>query len=188
MRTIYLYVAASALTLTACKEAARDDAATSNTPVLADTVNAGEPAAPASEGDAETFVATIAASDMFEIESGKLASANAASAKLKAFGDMLVKEHTKSSADLKTAAGEAIPSLTPPTALTADLQTKLDALKAAKGEAFDTLFKSQQIEGHENALATLQAYASTGDQASLTGFATKATRVVQQHLNELKGM
>jgi putative membrane protein len=134
------------------------------------------------------FAATIAGSDMFEVESGKLAQANATNAKLKSFGGMLVTDHTKSTADLKTAAAAATPAIALPAVLPAELQTKLDALKAAKGAAFDTLFLEQQKEGHQKALDALNSYSSTGDVASLKAFAGKASPVVQRHLDELNGI
>jgi putative membrane protein len=134
------------------------------------------------------FAATIAGSDMFEVESGKLAQANATNAKLKSFGGMLVTDHTKSTADLKTAAAAATPAIALPAVLPAELQTKLDALKAAKGAAFDTLFLEQQKEGHQKALDALNSYSSTGDVASLKAFAGKAAPVVQRHLEELNGI
>ena len=100
---------------------------------------------------------------------------------------MLVTDHTKSTADLKTAAAAATPAIALPAVLPAELQTKLDALKAAKGAAFDTLFLEQQKEGHQKALDALNSYSSTGDVASLKTFAGKASPVVQRHLDELNG-
>ena len=59
-----------------------------------------------SSGPAQLSPAT-AASDMYEIESGKLAQTKATAPEVKAFGAMLVTDHGKSSADLKAAAAEA---------------------------------------------------------------------------------
>ena len=137
---------------------------------------------------ATDFVSTIAGSDMYEIAAGKLAQTTATNASLKDFGKMLVTDHTKSSADLKTAASEASPPVTPPATMPAGLQAKLDALKAAKGAEFDKLFVEQQKEGHQKALDALKSYASSGDQQSLTAFASKAAPVVQGHLDKLNAM
>jgi len=137
---------------------------------------------------ASDFVTTVAGSDMYEIESGKLAQTMASNAELKAFGGMLVTDHGKSSADLKTAASEASPPVTPPATMPAGLRAKLDALKAAKGAEFDKLFVEQQKEGHQKALDALKSYASSGDQQSLTAFASKAVPVVQGHLDKLNAM
>jgi len=137
---------------------------------------------------ATDFVSTIAGSDMYEIAAGKLAQTMAANAALKDFGEMLVTDHGKSSADLKTAAAAASPAVTVPATMPADLQAKLDALKGAKGAAFDTLFVEQQKEGHQKALDALKSYAAGGDQTPLKSFASKAAPVVQAHLDKLNAM
>ena len=137
---------------------------------------------------ASDFVSTIAGSDMYEIAAGKLAQTMATNADLKSFGGMLVTDHTKSTADLKAAAAEASPAVTVPGTMPAELQAKLDALKAAKGADFDTLFVEQQKEGHQKALDALRSYAVGGDQPSLKTFATNATPVVQGHLDKLNAM
>ena len=153
---------------------------------MANDVNmAGMAATPMAASD---FASTVAASDMFEIATGKLASANATNAELKSFGGMLVSDHTKSSADLKTAAAAATPKVTLPAAMPAELQAKVDALKAVKGAEFDRLFLEQQKEGHQKTLDALKSYASSGDAPSLKSFAEKASPVVQAHLDKLNAM
>jgi putative membrane protein len=133
---------------------------------------------------AQQFAETAAGSDLFEIQSGKLAQAKGSSSAVKGFGEMLVEEHTKSSTELKAAAakvpGIALPVVPPP-----ELQAKLDALKGLSGEAFDRQFIADQTASHQQTLAALNAYAATGDAPPLKEFASKATGVVQKHLNEL---
>ena len=137
---------------------------------------------------AADFAATVAGTDMYEIAAGKLAQTMATMDECKKLGAMLVTDHTKSSADLKTAAGAASPPVTVPAAMPADMQAKLDALKAAKGAAFDKLFVEQQKDVHQKALATLQSYASGGDIPSLKAFAGKGAPVVKGHLDKLNAM
>jgi len=137
---------------------------------------------------ASDFVSTVAASDMFQIASGKLAQTMATMDACKKFGAVLVTDHTKSSAMLKTAAAAASPAVTLPTTLPAELQAKLDALKATKGAAFDKLFLEQQKDGHSKALDALKSYSSNGDVASLKDFASNAVPVVQAHLDMLNSM
>jgi putative membrane protein len=192
MRLILTAAAASlAIVTAACqKPADTTDATASNDMVaddgaLANDMNLTEAMAPMAAND---FATTIAGSDMFEIASGKLAQTMATNAELKSFGGMLITDHTKSTADLKTAAAAASPAVTLPAAMPAELQAKIDALKAAKGTAFDTLFLEQQKDGHQKALDALKSYSSGGDVASLKTFADKATPVVQAHLDKLNGL
>lgn len=137
---------------------------------------------------AQQFTDTVAASDMFEIQSGKLAVTMGSAASVKAFGKMLVKDHTDSSSRLKAQAGKTKPVVALPMILSADLKAKLAALKATSGAAFDKLFVEQQIEGHQKALDALNAYATGGDQPALQEFATAVAPTVKGHLAALEAM
>ena len=192
MRITFTTVAAVlGLSLAACgredapvtTDANIDDSAFANDMLGNDLGNAANAAMPT---DAAGFANAVAASDLYEIESGKLAAAQASSAEVKAFGQTLQTDHTKSTADLKTAAQAAGITVTP--ALDAEKQSMLDQLKAAKGEDFDRLFIDQQATAHQKALQLLQNYSSAGDNDALKAFATKATAVVQGHLDHVNGM
>ena len=137
---------------------------------------------------AQGLVDMIAGSDMFEIQSGKLAATMGSSAAVKSFGQNLVTDHEKSSTMLKAASAKTSPVVALPMIMPADLKAKIAALKAAKGPAFDTLFVTQQIEGHQKALDALKAYAAGGDQESLKSFAATAAPVVEGHLTQLRAM
>ena len=184
------FAAGAALTLmiTACERPA-DVAANA----VAENVDTGTNLAEANAAavtalPAAEFANTIAASDMFEIESGKLAAEKGSSEAIKSFGSTLQADHAKSTADLKAAGAKADPAITPAPALTAEQQGNLDKLKAVSGAEFDKLFGEQQVAAHEKALATLQAYSAGGDVPTLREFATKAATVVQGHLDKAHGL
>lgn len=189
MRYSIFLSAAAALALAACAqtETTEETAATET----AETT-AGEPAAtgamaesaPGTAAGAQGFVDQAAASDMFEIEAGKLAQQKGTDPAIKAFGAMMVSEHTKSTADLKTAASEA-GGLTVAPKLNPKQQSDFTALQGASGN-FDALYKQQQVAAHEAALALLQAQAASGDAAPLKAFAAKTAPVVEKHLDEAR--
>lgn len=137
---------------------------------------------------AAEFANMAATSDQFEIKSSQLAATQASSAGVKTYAAMLVKEHTKSTNDLKTAAAKGSPAVTPAPAMTAEQTANLDALTKAKGPAFDTLYAQVQIPAHENALAMLQGYAARGDQPALKAFAAANAPVVEKHLTQARGL
>ena len=136
--------------------------------------------------DAAGFAGAVAASDMFEIQSAELAAEKAQSADVKSFAAQLRKDHEKSTADLKTAAASSNVTVAP--ALDDEKQGMLDKLKAASGADFDKQFVEMQKTAHQNALNLLQSYASSGDNPALKDFATKASKVVQGHLDHVNGM
>lgn len=181
---IHVFGAAGCLLLAACDDRAESPQTNSlDAPTARERDSAEQEASGVSTPS--SFVATMAGSDMFEIESGRLAQSNATDTELRSFGEMLVKDHQKSSADLKTAAAAALPDLALPATMPPELEAKLNALKAAKGPEFDSLFRLQQIEAHTQALATLQAQAS-GQPQVLADFAKKTAPVVQSHLDKLR--
>lgn len=137
---------------------------------------------------AQQFTDTIAGTDMFEIQSGKLAETMGTSASVKSMGKMLVADHTKSSEMFKAAAKKTSPMVALPMTLPADLKSKIDALKAAKGADFDKLYLEQQSDGHKAVVDALKGYAAGGDQPSLKEFATTALPVVQGHLDKMMVM
>ncbi|MDP9087082.1 MAG: DUF4142 domain-containing protein [Pseudomonadota bacterium] len=137
---------------------------------------------------AQKFTDTVAGSDMFEIQSGKLAETMGSSAAIKDFGKMLVTDHSKSSEMLKAAAKKTSPVVALPMVLPTDLNAKIAALKAAKGADFDKLFVEQQSDGHKAALDALKAYSAGGDQPSLKDWATSVIPTVESHLAKLEAM
>jgi len=183
--------AAAALAIGACRQsadpAANDEAATDNGALVnnaaADTSDPA--AAPMAAAD---FASTVAASDLYEIESGRLAATKASGQGIRSFGQMLVADHQKSTADLKAAAGQSSPPIEVAPKLTAEQQAQIDQLKVASGPEFDRQFIQQQVAAHEKALAAVQGYAANGENQALKGFATKASTVIQAHLDQLRGL
>jgi putative membrane protein len=184
------------LALAACGSAdSNESAATDANAVTANevgsavdnTMPANETAMPMAPQGAAEFAAMAGASDLFEIESSKLAQSQGQSAEVKTFAAMLVKDHTASTNELKSIAAKENMTLAPPT-LRPDMQSKIDALRAAKGAQFDTLYMAQQVPAHEEALRLHQGYAQSGDNAALKAFAAKTAPVVSRHLDEARAM
>lgn len=133
---------------------------------------------------AQQFANTAAASDAYEIASSKLATEKAQAAELKSFAQQMVKDHTASTAKLKSAAG----SIKPDPTMNPEQQANIDALEAASGAAFDTAYRTQQLAAHQKALTALQGYAASGDNEALKTFASETAPIVQGHLTMLQGM
>jgi putative membrane protein len=134
----------------------------------------------------QEFVTQAAASDMFEIETSRLAAEKAQDAKVKQFAQMMVADHTKTTNELKTIAASLQPAVTVQPTLPPDMQSKLDALKSAEGAEFDRLYVSQQIPAHQQALTLHQSYGQNGQEQQLKTFASKTAEAVQRHLTEVQ--
>jgi putative membrane protein len=165
-------------------ETANNEMATANEMAANEMTN--EVTAPATAPLATAdFIAAVAASDMFEIEAGKLAETKGSTPAIKDFGKMLQADHKSSTDQLKAAVAQT-PTTMPAAAMTAEQKDMLDTLKAANGADFDRVFLEQQIDGHQKALTMLNAYAAGGTDEPIKQFATKVTPVVQSHLDKAK--
>ena len=185
---LLILVSGSVLAIGACNK--NNEATTTNaadTNIAMDNgvaVNAAE----AGPLTAQGFANAAAASDRFEIESSKLAAANATSAAVKSFADKMISAHTASTAKLKSAAAGMSPTLTPYDTLSTDQQSTLDKLKALKGADFDKAYAAAQVDAHQKALDALNGYAASGDNPTLKTFASGLIPTVTAHLNMAKAL
>ncbi|HVM37700.1 MAG TPA: DUF4142 domain-containing protein [Sphingomicrobium sp.] len=161
-----------------------DDAAAND--ALGANAAADNQAGAAMPTDARGFVTAVAASDMYEIESAQLAKSKSSSAEVKELAGHIETDHKQSTAELKTAANSAGVTVTP--ALDAEKQAMLDQLRAASGAEFDRLYLQQQKTAHQKALGLVQNYANGGDNPALKSFASKATTIIQGHIEHINGM
>jgi putative membrane protein len=172
MRTILIAVAAAALIVTPA-------AAQSKGKSLGETT--GIAPALGISPSTEEFVRTVAVSDMFEIESSKLAQQKA-DAKSKSFAGQMISAHTKTTSELKSLVQGGKVKAELPTALDSSHQGKLDKLKGLSGADFDTEYDSMQRDAHKDAVSLFQRYAKGGDNPALKSWAAKTLPHLQHHL------
>jgi len=182
--------AAAALTLLAVSNAiAADPMASKPVDAAQDKVGAAVGKASAvSMGSHSTgaFVENAARSDMYEIEAGQIAQQKAKSAEVKAFGKMMVTDHTSLSNQMKPLVKKA--GLTPPPALDKRRQGFIDNLKSASAADFDKVYIDQQVAAHDEALSLMKGYAEHGDNADLKAAAGKAAPKVEAHLRHARAL
>lgn len=191
MKRLLTAVALGTLTLAACKQSetsvSNDQTQGMTDEAQIDNLGGGAMAngnMMGAAGPDQTYVTNAAASDMFEIETSRLALDKATVPSLKTYAQMMVDEHGKSSTELKTAAaaaGIAVPAALPP-----EQQDKLDALRGLSGAAFDRQYLADQRAGHQETLAKVNSYLASAAPGPLKDHASKLTGVVQKHLNSLE--
>jgi putative membrane protein len=124
--------------------------------------------------------------DMYEIEAGKIAVARAKRSDVKAFGQMMIDMHTKTSDDLKAALKDNNIDIAPPTTLDDRRMGMLQNLRAAGDSDFDLAYLHQQLAAHLDALTLHSGYADHGDNPVLKAAAAKTKPVVQAHIDQVK--
>jgi putative membrane protein len=133
------------------------------------------------------FVEKVAISDMFEIQSNKLALDKSNDNAIQQFAKKMVDDHTKTSNELKLMA-QGIKGMQLPAEMDAPHRQKLEKLQSADGPQFYRLYRAQQIEAHQNAVKLFTDYAKSGDASELTSWAQKTLPVLQQHLQHAQAL
>lgn len=126
------------------------------------------------------FANEAATSDMFEIQSSKLA-AERTSGDVQSFANQMITDHTKTTSDLKDLAPAA--KITLPTQMTGAQQKMLDKLKGLKGKDFAKQYMDDQVSAHKDAVSLFQRYGKGGDNAALKDWANKTLPTLQHHLD-----
>jgi len=131
------------------------------------------------------FVQEAAVSDMFEIQSSKLASTKLNGSE-KAFADQMVADHSKTSAELSEVAKGANAII--PTGLDASHQRMLDNLNGLNGEDFRRQYFSDQVSAHQDAVSLFKRYSGGGDNQKLKNWAATTLPALQHHLDMARGL
>ena len=127
------------------------------------------------------FVKEVAVSDMFELQSNKLAQDKGNAAE-KSFASQMVADHTKTSTELKGLISSGKVKAEVPTALDSSHQSKLDKLKGESGKDFSSDFDSMQVTAHKDAVSLFERYAKGGDNPELKPWAGKTLPTLRHHL------
>ena len=139
--------------------------------------SAADKAAPFSD---DVFVKKAATGGKLEVDLGKVASTQAASADVKRFGGRMVTDHTKAGEELAEAARSA--GLTIPTALTKRQQKMVDDLSKLSGAAFDKAYMSGMVKDHKEDVALFERAAKEATNPKLKELAAKTLPTLREHL------
>jgi putative membrane protein len=140
------------------------------------------PPPPEAKMQAAAYVDAAGKSDMYEIESSKLALQKSQNPQIKAFANAMIRDHTKTTKATMAAAKKAGMN-PPPPAPDAGVTASLTELQNASGADFDRLYLGQQMPAHQAALDLHRSYAANGDQPALKASAKAAVPIVQRHID-----
>jgi putative membrane protein len=172
--------------VTAPAPAAQNNAAAGGSPKAAvgtpGTGGGGVPSSPAQIN--LCFVQHAALGDQFEIQSSKLAQAQASTAGVKTYAARMITEHTAVSTALATLAAQL--KLKPATTLEPGKAQTLVNLRSLRQVAFDRAYLAGQLSAHQEAVNLYAAYARGGQDARLKAFATKNLPTLRAHLQQVQ--
>jgi putative membrane protein len=144
--------------------------------------------------DTREFVNRIGVAGLAEVELGKLASERAMSADVKAFAQMMVRDHSRANGELSKIASQL--NIQVPTELDPMHRELADRLSKVKGAEFDREYIAAMVKGHEDAAGLLRSFTSAdrpigtsgrarGEQ-SLMEWAMKMMTTVERHLERAR--
>lgn len=137
--------------------------------------------------EAPLYLPKAGASDLFEIESSRVALQKTQNADIRRFAQMMIDHHTRTT-QATVAAARAAGLTPPPPALEPHQQAMMAELNRATGAAFDSLYVRQQIMGHQGALGVNRTYSMMGDTPQLRATASTAVPIVAAHLADAERM
>jgi putative membrane protein len=135
---------------------------------------------------ASGYVAAAATGDLYEIEAAAIAQERSQNDEVNALAEMIRTDHQRLTGDLKSAVSESGRNLVIPVAIPVDREVQLEALNAASPTDFDSIWLTQQVQAHEQALKLHQSYAESGLVTSLKAYAAAAAPLIQRHLDQLR--
>lgn len=190
-RMLLAAAALAALSASACNRADEEPDV-----VVESTPTGGTPANPATVAEAEApgpttaggFVTRAALSDLYEVESSRLALERTQNADIRAFAQRMIDEHSRMSNELKAAIGQAGLQANPPTVLDAERTELMRELRETSPGDFDREYIEQQTEAHENALNLFRDFGNNGDNDQLKQLATRAAPMIENHLETVRAL
>jgi len=134
----------------------------------------------------KNFATNAAAANMMEIETGNLALKKASNQRVKAFAQMMVKDHTMAGNELKTIV--ASKGIMLPSALSKDKKMSMSRLSSLSGAAFDKSYMEMMVKDHKKAVVLFTKGSKNAKDAQIRSFATKTLPTLKMHSDSARAI
>ncbi len=136
--------------------------------------------------DDKNFMVKAASGGLLEVALGKTALKNAASEKVKNFGQMMITDHSKANKELVALAKTK--NIAVPSVPGNDEQEKIDKLQKEQGKDFDKDYVSMMIDDHKNDIKEFQDEVDNGKDPGIKALAQKTLPVLKKHLDHIQAI
>lgn len=134
------------------------------------------------DGDEAAFMNKAAIGGMMEVDLGKIAM-KSTNAKVKAFAEQMVTDHTKANNELKALAVKT--KILLPETYPADEKAHIDMMKSMTGAAFDKHYIDMMVTDHDKTIALFNTGAESQDKG-VSNFAKNTLPVIKGHFEKAK--
>jgi putative membrane protein len=152
---------------------------------MPDSARTGQTAQGTVDDKTSTFMNEAATGGMAEVEFGKLAQQKASNQRVKAFGEMMVTDHSAANNDLKTIAGQKNVSL--PTDM-GKHQDHYNDLSKKSGNDFDKAYMKMMVNDHQDDIDAFEKAAKNGTDPDVKTFASQKLPILRKHLDSAKAI
>ncbi len=137
-------------------------------------------------GKDNDFVKDASIGGMMEVELGKYAEQNALNTRVKDFGAMMVRDHSKANEELNSIAKNK--SITLPAAGENKNDRMVSDLQKKTGKDFDIAYMKMMVDDHQKDINEFQKQADNGNDPDLRAFASKCLPILQTHQDSAKSI
>jgi putative membrane protein len=173
----------SAALLVSCGNGDDDDTTTTDTTttMTTDTTITTTPtvALPPLNSKDSQFVMEAASGGMLEVEAGRLAEQNATNERVKAFGAMMVRDHSNANNELRAMVTGR--NLMLPDSMMSKHKKNLESLRSKTGKAFDRQYMSMMVTDHNEDINKFQVASNNAQDTAIKGFATRTLPILRMH-------
>lgn len=181
--TIIVWTASILMAFSSCRNASNNDAKET-----ADSINQAmeDTSIVMSQTltDDAAFATEAASGGLAEVELGKLAEQKATDPKVKEFGAMMVKDHSKANEELKVLAAKKNIAL--PAAPGEEKQKKIQEISAQSGTAFDKAYVDEMVTDHEEDVKFFEENLQKVQDAEIKQFIEATLPVLRKHLDHIQ--
>jgi putative membrane protein len=132
------------------------------------------------------FVKEAARGGMMEVELGNYAEQNAQHPRVKNFGAMMVRDHSRANEELKSIASSK--NFAIPASVEEDHKGKMNDLQKKTGADFDKDYISSMVDDHQKDIDAFKKEAEDGRDPDLKSFAVKSLPILETHLDSAKNI
>jgi putative membrane protein len=130
------------------------------------------------------FVKKAAKGGMAEVELGRLALQKAASADVKEFANLMIKDHSKANQELTALAASKGVDLPKGEGLSADASAM--HLKMLSGKSFDDAYVKAMVDDHKEDVEDFKKESESAQDSDVKSFAEKTLPTLENHLSKIK--
>jgi len=132
------------------------------------------------------FMVKVADVGMTEVKLGGIAQKKAMNKRVKDFGEMMTRDHTKAGDELKSLARRK--NVTLPDSIGSDHRNKIDNLEKKNGKDFDRAYIDMMVDGHQSTVNDFEKASNNTKDPDVKAWVDKTLPTLRAHLDSAKAI